>query len=111
MSISSINSASSGAIHQARTDESEDVRGARRAQTEGTAAAGERDALDIQAGASEAPELTAARAALKSTENLDDTRRSEILARIQSGYYSQPETIEKVAGAMADALQSGKGAE
>ncbi|MFT4604002.1 MAG: hypothetical protein ACI9W4_000721 [Rhodothermales bacterium] len=111
MSISSINPAASGAIHQARTDESEDVLGTRRAQTEGTAAGGERDALEIQAGASESSELTAARAALKASDNLDPARRSEIQARIQSGFYSQPDTIEKVAGAMADALQSSKGSE
>ncbi|NNE70617.1 MAG: hypothetical protein HKN29_09685 [Rhodothermales bacterium] len=108
MAISSINPTSAGALHQARTDESDDVRGTRKAASQGASSTKERDAVDLQARASETPELTAARAALKSSDGLDDTRRAEIEARIQSGYYSQPDVIEKVADAMAASLQSGK---
>lgn len=108
MAISSINPTSAGALHQARTDESDDVRGTRKASAQGASSTQERDALDLQVRASETPELTAARAALKNGEGLDDTRRAEIQARIQSGYYSQPDVIGKVADAMAESLQSGK---
>ena len=111
MDISRINSSSAAAIQQARTEDSEEVRGREIAAEKRSDRSKIGDALDVQSAAKEAPELTAARAALRQIDTLDDARREEIKAKIASGFYSQPDTIAKVADSMADALQSGKSAE
>ncbi|MBO6575816.1 MAG: hypothetical protein JJ896_12500 [Rhodothermales bacterium] len=110
MDIQRINSASTAAANQGRTEESQEARQARDAARAGqqAGAQGTSDAIDLQSAVRESPELTAARAAMRNLDTLDDARRAEIQSKIQNGYYSQPETIAKVADAMADALQSGK---
>ncbi|MFT5141859.1 MAG: anti-sigma28 factor (negative regulator of flagellin synthesis) [Rhodothermales bacterium] len=105
MDISRIHNASSTALQQARTEESNEAREARKqAPSKARVAGGESDAIELQSKASESPIMMAARTALGQVDTLGDARRLEIREKIQNGFYSQPETIEKVAGAMANAL-------
>lgn len=110
MAISGIQPSSTSALHQTRADDADEVRQGREAAASqtGKVKAGEEDAVELQSRAAESPELGAARAALRQIDNLDDTRRAEILDKLQSGFYTKPETIAKVAEAMTDALQAGK---
>jgi hypothetical protein len=109
MDISSIQSTAAQAAAYSRTKDSEEVQSGAPAPVQKAKGDSNGDVASLKGAVQESPEMTAARASLRNIETLDDARRTEIQARLASGFYSKPETIEKVSAAMAEALTPDQG--
>ncbi len=106
MDISSIQNTATQAAKFARTQDSDEVSSGAHGAATKAAVSAQNDVASFHDAAQESIEMTAARVAMRNVDTLDDARRAEIQARLSTGFYTQPDVIESVSAAMAEALSA-----